>query len=204
MESTNGGVTFEEYLRRVPEGDKADLIHGVIYRAALDTFRENRMKVFLASLLEGFLGAKELAGEIFLSRFTFRLSNDCAIEPDVAYVSPMRTHLIHERFVDGGPDIAVEIVSDDSRTRDQNDKRGLYRDAGVTEYWMIDAARRHVELLRLSDGAYVDASLENDRVFRSSALPGFWLNVDWLIGEKLPNTMDCLREILRDTEQRPS
>jgi hypothetical protein len=39
-------------------------------------------------------------------------------------------------------------------------------------------------------------ALERNRIFRSEALPGFWLDVTWLFAKPLPNDWDCLQQIL--------
>lgn len=100
----------------------------------------------------------------------------------------------------GGPDIAVEIVSRDSRQRDYGEKRQLYAEAGVAEYWIIDPVQHRVEFLRLQEGRYELVPLENNRMFRSQVLPGFWLDVEWLLADQLPNVYRCLQEVLRGAE----
>jgi Uma2 family endonuclease len=98
--------------------------------------------------------------------------------------------------MDGGPDIAVEIVSRDSVTRDYNEKRELYQSAGVEEYWIVDPRAKRVQFLQLENGQYELAPLEDNRIFRSRVIPGFWLNVDWLLQRPVPRAYDCLHEIL--------
>lgn len=142
------------------------------------------------------MDALKLGGDVFVTRFAFRITELRAPEPDVAYVSPQRMHLVEEYCMRGGPDVAVEIVSRESRGRDFGQKLELYRDAGVAEYWIIDPLERRVEFLRLIAGRYEPVSLEDGRIFRSTVLTGFWLNVDWLFAQPLPNAYDCLQEIL--------
>ena len=96
----------------------------------------------------------------------------------------------------GGPDIAVEIVSRDSRTRDYRDKRSLYEDAGVAEYWIIDPLKSRVQFLVLTDGGYEPAPLLVDRIYRCGVIPGFWLDVEWLLAKPLPRAYRCLEKIL--------
>lgn len=189
-------VTFDEFCQLVPDGQKADLIDGVIYMASPDMRRSDKITKFVDHLLGGFVDARQTGGEVFGSRFAFKITEIRAPEPDVAYVRPDRLHLVEERCMNGGPDIAVEVVARDSRTRDYGEKRQLYQDAGVTEYWIIDPIQERVEFLRLSDAGYSITRLEDNRIYRSEALPGFWLNIDWLLEYPLPNAYQCLHEIL--------
>jgi len=40
--------------------------------------------------------------------------------------------------------LVVEILSDTTRRRDQGEKRTLYTDAGIPEYWIVDGEERRV------------------------------------------------------------
>ena len=42
------------------------------------------------------------------------------------------------------PSLIIEVFSPSTRRRDQHQKRDLYLDAGVGEYWMVDPERRAV------------------------------------------------------------
>jgi Uma2 family endonuclease len=189
-------VTFDEFCTLVPDGQKADLIDGVIYMASPDTRRSNNLTKFLSNLISDYLDAKNLDGEVFVTRYSFQLSETNAPEPDVAFVGPARLHLVKENRMDGGPDIAVEIVSRDSRNRDYGEKRELYQAAGVSEHWIVDPLQRRVEFLRLSGGKYELVPLEDNRIFRSAVIPGLWLNVEWLLAKPVPRAYSCLQEVL--------
>lgn len=188
-------VTVEEFCCLVPDGQKADLLDGVIYMASPDTRRSDRLGGFIKFLLQGYAETQGL-GEVYGSRFAFEISQFRAPEPDVAFVRTERLHLVSERRMVGGPDIAVEIVSRDSRQRDYGEKKQLYAEAGVTEYWMIDPLQRRVEFHRLDAGRYALVPLEQNRIFHSAVLEGFWLDVEWLLTEPLPKAYEKLQEIL--------
>ncbi|MGH7201849.1 MAG: Uma2 family endonuclease [Planctomycetaceae bacterium] len=189
-------VTVDEFFRLVPDGQKADLLDGVVHMASPDSNRANQLNNFLDFVVTGFVTARDLGGRVYVNRFAFELSDTYAPEPDLAYVIRERLHLIEETRMRGGPDVAVEIVSRDSRTRDYLEKKEVYREAGVGEYWIIDPLQRRVEFWRLSAGRYELVPLEENRIFRSQVLPGFWLDIEWLLSDPLPNAYCCLQEIL--------
>ena len=190
--------TVDEFCRVLPDGQKADLIDGVIYMASPDTRRNDRLGGWIKFLLQGYASAKGL-GEVYGSRFAFELTEFRAPEPDAAFVRAERLSLVGEKRMVGGPDIAVEIVSRDSRQRDYGEKKQLYAEAGVSEYWIIDPLQQRVEFHRLQAGRYELIPLEDNRLFRSAVLEGFWLNVEWLLAEPLPNEYETLQNILRDS-----
>lgn len=96
----------------------------------------------------------------------------------------------------GSPDAAVEVVSRDSVSRDYIDKKRIYEKSGVSEYWIIDPLRQRMEFHRLKQGKYQLVPLEDDHIFRSHVIPGFWLDANWLLADPLPNPYECLQELL--------
>lgn len=194
-------VTVDEFYRLVPDGQKADLLDGIIYMPSPDTTDE--LTGFVRFLMQGYNAARRLGGQVRGSRFAFRLSRYRAPEPDVAYVRPQRTRLVGKKDMKGGPDAAVEVVSRDSRRRDYVDKKKASEEAAVGEYWIIAPLKRQVRFYRLVDGRYQLVSLEGGHIFRSAVLPGFWLDVRWLWQDPLPNAYDCLQVILKSTRRRP-
>jgi Uma2 family endonuclease len=189
-------VTVDEFYRLVPDGQKADLIDGVVCMASPDTPKADDLTNFIHVLMDIYTAARELGGKVRGSRFAFRLTRYRAPEPDVSYIRKERLRLTTRRWMKGGPDVAIEVVSRGSRKRDYVTKKELYEAAGVSEYWIIDPLKSRAEFHRLEKGKYQPVSLENDHIFRSAVLPGFWLDVNWLFGKELPNSYECLQQIL--------
>src|SRR5262249_34709243 len=88
--------TVEDFFLRVPDGQKADLIDGVIYIASPDTLHSDQLGGFVRILAQGFVEIKKL-GKVVGSRFTFELSEIRAPEPDVAFIAQARFHLLEDR-----------------------------------------------------------------------------------------------------------
>ena len=194
-------VTVPEFYRLIPDGQKADLIDGVIYMASPDSIHSNDLTVLVAFLLRGYNAARRIGGRVYVNRVAFRLARRRAPEPDVAYIRPERIHLVSATDVKGAPDIAVEVVSPESRIRDYRLKKRIYQEAGVTEYWILDPRKDRFEFHQLIEGKYRAMELEREHIFRSQVLPGFWLDENWLRAEPLPNDYECLQAILKDPSQ---
>jgi Uma2 family endonuclease len=189
-----GPYTVEDFYRLVPDGTKADLIDGYIYVSSPDSERNNDLNGFLAFVMRGYVEATG-AGKVYLSRFAFRLAHRRAPEPDVAFVSAARLDTVASGGGTAAPDIAVEIVSEDSVERDYEAKFRLYEDTGVREYWIVDPLKGQALFYQLCGRRFALVEPAGG-VFRSEALPGFWLRVDWLTATPLPGAYDCLQEIL--------
>jgi Uma2 family endonuclease len=81
------------------------------------------------------------------------LSPHRAVQPDVAFISQDRLGII-QRVIMGSADLVAEIVSLGSRSRDRIEKRDLYEQHGVQEYWILDPEPETVEVFALVNGRY--------------------------------------------------
>jgi Uma2 family endonuclease len=187
--------TVDDFFALIPEGQKADLIDGVIYVASPDTPRHNLVAGLIQVVLDGYASAHGL-GTVFVSRVAFELTRIDSPEPDVAFVAVEHLDRVEEGKVIGPPDVAVEVVSRWSKSRDYGAKLRQYEAAGVREYWLIDGRARSATFYRLRDGRFVAAELERGHIFRSEVAPGFWLDVRWLFANPLPDKFECLKQVL--------
>lgn len=187
--------TYEDFCVLVRDDQKADLINGVIYLASPETTDTNELFVWLMCFFSSFVENNDL-GRVYASRVAFRLDDQNAPEPDIAFVGNNHLHRVNRDCVHGPPDLAVEIVSPDSIDRDYNPKRQKYEVAGVAEYWIIDEIEETVTLLRLgADGKYHEVKPRKGE-YHSSVLKGFWLRPEWLFHTPRPRKLDALRMIL--------
>jgi Uma2 family endonuclease len=128
----------------------------------------------------------------------FQMKLERGREPDLLFVAQEHLERLKETYLDGPADLVVEIVSPgpDSVERDRGKKFYEYAQGGVPEYWLIDPQARWAEFYRLTEEHYRPAFSGEEGVYRSEALPGFWLRVKWLWQEPLPDTEMTLWEIL--------
>jgi Uma2 family endonuclease len=71
------------------------------------------------------------------------------------------------------PTLIVESLSLGHEEHDRDTKRGWYAEAGVPNYWLLDAYRRALECLVLAKGAYQsDQTGRDNEEVRPSAFPG--------------------------------
>jgi Uma2 family endonuclease len=74
------------------------------------------------------------------------------VMPDVFVVCRKGKARIFSRWVEGAPDLAVEVLSSSSVWNDRSRKMKLYQEAGVREYWIVDLAEKFLDVFVL-DGA---------------------------------------------------
>lgn len=92
-------------------------------------------------------------GEVAIAPLDMILTNHRTVQPDVIFISNERQHIIQERLM-GAADLVMEVISPESRRRDRIDKRDLYEQHGVREYWLLDPEAQTVEVLHSEAGEY--------------------------------------------------
>ncbi len=187
--------TFDDFCFLVADGQKADLIDGVIYIASPDNFDANQINLWLAGLMDDYAQAKNL-GAVFISRVALRLDKKNGPEPDIGFIRRERKDRIKRGFIDGPADVVVEIVSPDSVDRDYIKKRAQYERYRVREYWIIDETKQTTTFLRLDkSGKYREVRLRNGE-FHSKSLTDFWFRPEWLWARPRPLKFEMLQMIL--------
>ena len=163
----------------LPESNtQTELWDGEITMSPAPTPSHQQIVLNFATLLRAFVIAKKL-GRVFVSPIDVVLSQRRSVQPDVIYVSKPRASIIQE-VIRGVPDLVAEIVSEGSWKRDRVDKKGLYEQFGVAEYWIIDPESRTIEVFVLGRGGYqLHSRAEPGQSAASLLLPGF--AADWEI-----------------------
>jgi Uma2 family endonuclease len=78
-----------------------------------------------------------------------------------------------------GFDLVAEVVSLGSRHRDRLEKRDLYEQPGVQDYWIIDPEAASVDVLSLEHGTYqLVMHSAAGQTAASRMLPGFVISMD--------------------------
>lgn len=192
-----GKMTFEEFLAWCDEDTWAEWVDGEVVVLAPAARKHQDVKGFLYSFIREFLYYKK-TGRILDAPFLVRLPETLrrGREPDLLYVSNERIHLLKATYMDGAPDLIVEITSPESLARDRGEKYVEYEAAGVREYWLIDPDRQQAEFYRLGDnGRYHTVAPDASGIYRSEVIPGFWLKVEWLFRDPPPAAIACLKEM---------
>ncbi len=189
-------MTYEEFLEWCDEDTWAEWVDGEVVVLSPASLRHQDVRGWLASVIRAFAEAHD-SGIVLTAPFQMHLANlGRGREPDLLFISKERRHLLKETHLDGPADLVVEIVSPESRLRDRGEKFAEYEAGGVREYWIIDPDRKEADFYLLdARGRYRLKEADPEGIYRSQAIPGFWLKVDWLWQEPLPPVPEVLREL---------
>jgi len=187
-------MTYEEFLEWADEDTWAEWVDGEVIMLTPASTRHQQVAGFLNHVMQIYVEYGDL-GIVISAPFQMKLER--GREPDLLFVAREHLDRLKENHLDGPADIAVEIVSPESTGRDWREKFYEYERGGVREYWLIDPDRRWAEFYRLGEkGRYEAVLAGSEGVFRSAVLEGFWLRVEWLWQEPLPEVETTAWEIL--------
>lgn len=174
------GISYPDFLATIDEGSHAEWVDGEVVPVTPPSEEHARISLFLAKILSGYTKRKGLGGKVRHAPFQMKLRRS-GREPDVIYVAPAGLHRIQPLFLDGPADLAIEVVSPESRTRDRRDKLAEYAEAGVGEYWIIDPMRKTAEVYRLAaGGGYEQVAAGDPPLLRSEVIAGLYIDPAWL------------------------
>jgi Uma2 family endonuclease len=113
-------------------------------------------------------------GRVYVAPLDVVFDRDKALvlQPDVMFVSRERYGILGN-FVEGPPDLVVEVISDGSERYDRVAKLQWYRDYHVREYWVIDPEAREIEVIHLDAEPLERHTFRGAEAIRSRALPSF-------------------------------
>ena len=167
-------MSLDEFLALDETDGKWELDDGVLYIMPSGTLDHQFLVSEFGWHLRTFLYGFDEPPAYYYPEMTTILSRELrrAPEPDIVIVRAGRPGVLEGQWVEGAPDIAIEILSTD-RSRDLVRKRQIYAEAGVLEYWPIDPRNDTVTLLELRDGKYVErVVLGADNTLTTPLLPG--------------------------------
>ncbi len=175
-----GEWTYEDYLRLPDDGNRYEVIRGVLYIMPPPVPEHQFSSAELSYQLSKFVRENDL-GLVLTAPLEVKLPRGIAspVQPDVMFFRKGNEPNWELSSYEGVPDLVGEILSPRTRRLDRTVKLQAYQDAGVPEYWIVDPWDRTVVVHSLGpDMRYTEHCRggEGDRV-RSSVLPGFDLAV---------------------------
>ncbi|MBI5667364.1 MAG: Uma2 family endonuclease [Chloroflexi bacterium] len=160
-------LTMEEY-EALPETNQiVELINGVLIVNPPPLLKHQLVSGRLYSRLQPIIPN----GVLLYAPVGVRLAKGIIPEPDLVWVAEGSQCVVGEKYLEGPPDLVVEIFSPGSERYDRRDKFNLYQRFGVREYWMVDPDAQYIEVYRYENGAFVRQGVYGpDETFESAAL----------------------------------
>ena len=178
--------TQKEFQRWLDERAASDLNHYELLRGRIVTsppagWPHGSIEANIVTALALFVRTHQL-GLILGSSTGYDFPSGDTLEPDVSFLATARIKagptLQSGKFIRIVPNLVVEILSPATAQKDRTEKKALYEENGVEEYWIVDPKEREVTRYHHSGRRFGRGKVFTVRdIPRSRALPGFTLHV---------------------------
>jgi len=153
MHAADRRVTYAEMLEWPDDGRQYELYDGEAIVVPSPFPRHQRVAFNIAQLVGRH--AEAAGGRVFHAPLDIVLSEYDVVQPDVVFFRDDRRHLVKDWEVTrAAPDLAVEVLSPGTESRDRGRKMALLARFGVPEYWIVDPAGETLEIYVLGGAGY--------------------------------------------------
>ena len=137
----------------------------------------------LVSELRNFVKANQL-GVVYAAPIEVHLPDIARpVQPDVLFIANARRSIVKTKFIEGAPDIVVEVTSPSTLRTDRKVKFDAYERAGVREYWIVNPKTRSIEVYAPVQGEFdLHGEFGPGEAVTSTVLPDFSLLTDIVFG----------------------
>ena len=162
-------LQLEEYtiddIYALPEGQRAELIDGVIYNMAPPTIKHQELSSMLQGEIYSYIKKKKGNCKVYAAPFAVFLNenNRNYVEPDISVICD-RFKLENGKGCKGSPDWIIEIVSPSTKDNDYGIKLFKYGNSGVREYWIVDPAKNRITVYNFENKTTVNEYTFADKV----------------------------------------
>lgn len=173
-----GEWTYEHWLQFPNDGWKYEILDGVLYMSPPPTINHQDVATELIARMRIYTRNHKLGVVLAAPAGVHLPTQAVPVEPDILFVREERRHLIEERYVEGAPDLVVEVLSRSNADYDRTTKYGQYERAGVTEYWIVNYWDETIAIYNLVDQQYhLTGLFQNGDIATSQVLTGFQIAV---------------------------
>ena len=194
-------MTYDDFLALVDEAVHAEWANeeAVIFMPPSD--RHQALVSLLDTLLTLFVRVYGL-GIVRVAPYQMRATpGGPAREPDLLFVAQAHLDRLTANRLIGPADLVIEIISDESVSRDRAVKFYEYQAVGISEYWLIDPrlGQERIDIYRLdAQGKYQPILPDATGRYTTPLLPGFSFDPAWLWQLPAPDLLPILVELFRD------
>ncbi len=174
-----GKWTYADYLYLPDDKMRYEVIGGNLYMSPAP--RPNHQFVLgeLFTLFQEYVKKNQL-GRVYISPIDVVMPPFATpVQPDMLFISQDRLNIVAETRIEGIPDLVVEVLSPGNIAHDMETKFKAYADAGVKEYWIVDADNCTIQVNVLRGRAYAPLGhfAAEEEAF-SELLPDFKVRVN--------------------------
>jgi Uma2 family endonuclease len=170
-------MTYDEYCL-LPEGrNQYELIDGELIVTPSPRREHQEIVGRLYARLLNYVEQNRL-GAVYVAPLDTIFNQYTVLQPDILFISNERLPEIAKEWIEGAPDVVIEVLSPGTIDRDRRRKLAVYSQFGVPEYWIVDPQSRTMELYRHGGGTLrLTRAYSQDETFESAFISGFRIPV---------------------------
>lgn len=146
MPNTLAGWTVPDLYRLPEDGNTYELVHGELFVTPAPSAHHQEVVSALTEVLFPYV-AKHGIGRLHFPHSVVRVGTHSQVEPDLM-VRPVTARPPSSWDTAPLPILVVEVTSGTTARRDRIQKRSLYLEAGIPDYWIVDRERRTITTVR--------------------------------------------------------
>ncbi len=147
--------TMYAVWKTLPEGTLCQLINNelIMAPAPLDVHQLilNEINIEIALYLR-----KSKLGYVRIAPYDVHFSKTNILQPDICFIASENKHIIGKNGLTGIPDLVIEILSPGTKKYDLNEKKKIYQNYGVKEYFIVEPTNRKVKNFILKKNNYTE------------------------------------------------
>jgi Uma2 family endonuclease len=174
MATTTTPITAEDLWRMPGNGRLLELVRGELREMAPAGFDHGAVAITIGSLLLAHVKGNKLGVVVGAETgFVLARNPDVVRGADAAFVAAARIPSTGRpvKYWEGGPDLAVEVLSPSDTVEQVEEKVDDYLAAGTPLVWVVNPRRKTVTIYRPADKPLILA--ETDTLDGGGVVPGF-------------------------------
>lgn len=147
--------TLLEVFESLPEGTSCQVINNRLIMSPAPSDPHQKILLKIAVRLYNYVENKVL-GEVRSAPYDVYFDKQNIFQPDIIFIAKDNLHHIHKNGFHGVPDMVIEILSPGTENYDLGEKKAVYEQYGVKEYFAVNPVTKNVQHFKLVDNKLME------------------------------------------------
>lgn len=176
--------TYDDYVTLPDDLNIYEVIDGELFMAPAPTTKHQIVSINMERKLDNYV-KKQDAGIILHAPIDVFLSTNTPltiVQPDIIFISKNNMSIIMEKYIQGPPDLVIEILSPATIRKDRITKMKVYALNNIKNLWLIDPEAQTLEAFELDDQKTyrLVTGISNNEEFKPSLFPDLTISLNEL------------------------
>jgi Uma2 family endonuclease len=146
--------TILEVFESLPKGTLAQVINNNLIMTPSPDFWHQDLVTEIATQIRIYLKENPI-GRVIVSPIDVYFGWNNVYQPDIVFLTNEQMAHIQDGKIQGAPALIVEVLSPGTEKYDRKEKKDVYEQSGVKEYWMLDPVSRKADGYQLLNNIFI-------------------------------------------------